>query len=213
MSGLLQVTEQNFEAEVMLSELPVFVEFGATWCGPCKTIEPDLRAFASEMRDRIKVAQIDVDKSPTIAQALGIRSVPTFILFQGGRPVDGRQGAIRKAEMLAVVERFLPRAEGALNAKEVMALLGQARIVLVDTRPPEVWQRSRLPGAVNLPLDTLEARLSDLLTLPAPAVLYCRTGADSKAMAEKLTESGVPTAYLEGGVLAWETEGFRLERP
>lgn len=213
MNGLLQVTEQNFETEVMMSELPVFVEFGATWCGPCKTIEPELKAFAGEMQGRVKVAQVDVDKSPMIAQAMQIRSVPTFIVFQNGRPVDGRQGAIRKAEMLAVVERFLPRAEGALKAKEVAALLQQSRIVLVDTRAPEVWQRSRLPGAVNFPLDTLEGRLSELLTLPLPAVLYCRAGADSKTMAEKLTQTGVPTAYLEGGVLGWETEGFRLERP
>lgn len=213
MNAVLQVNEQNFEAEVMMSELPVLVEFGATWCGPCKTVEPELKAFASEMQGRAKVVKVDVEQSPMIAQAMGIRSVPTFIVFQGGRPADGRQGAIRKADMLALVEKFLPRAQGALAPKEVAALLGQKRIAMVDLRPTEVWQRSRIQGAVSFPLETIEARLAELLMLPATPVLYCRTGNDAKATAQKLAEAGAPVAYLDGGVLSWETEGFRLERP
>jgi thioredoxin len=213
MNSLQQVAEQNFEAEVMLSELPVLVEFGATWCGPCKTVEPELRAFAAEMQGRVKVVTVDIDQSPGIAQALGIRSVPTFILFKDGRPADGRQGAIRKADMMALVEKFLPRAQGALNAKEVAALLQQGRIAMIDLRPKEVWERSRITGAVNFPEDTFESRLGELLTLGKAPVLYCRTGAASKALAQKLAESGAMLAYLEGGVLAWETEGFRLDRP
>jgi thioredoxin 1 len=213
MSRLVQVNEQNFEAEVMHEELPVLVEFGATWCGPCKTMEPELIAFAAEMQGRVKVVQVDIDQSPMIAQAMGIRSVPTMILFKGGRPADGRQGAIRKAEMLALVEKFLPRAQGELKAKEVAALLKQGRIVMVDLRPAEVWGRSRIAGAVNFPLETFEGRLGELLTLGATPVLYCRTGADAKAVAQKMGDAGAPIAYLDGGVLTWETEGFRLDRP
>jgi thioredoxin len=213
MNSLLQVTEQNFEAEVMVADVPVLVEFGATWCGPCKTVEPELKAFAVEMQGRVKVVKVDIDESPMIAQAMGIRSVPTFVLFKGGRPADGRQGAIRKAEMHAMVEKHLPRAEGALTAKEVSTYLKQGQIVMIDTRPHEVWERSRIAGAQSFPLETLESRLGELLTLGQAPVLYCRTGADAKAFAQKMAEAGAPLAYLEGGVLAWETEGFRLERP
>jgi thioredoxin len=213
MSSLLQVNEQNFEAEVMVSEIPVLVEFGATWCGPCKTVEPELKAFAAEMQGRVKVVTVDIDQSPMIAQAMGVRSVPTFVLFKGGRPADGRQGAIRKAEMMAMVEKHLPRAQGSLNAKEVAGYLKQDRIVMVDIRPHDVWERSRITGAVSFPMDTFDTRLAELITLGKTPVLYCRTGADAKAIAQKMAEAGAPIAYLDGGVLAWETEGFRLDRP
>jgi thioredoxin len=213
MNAPLTITEQNFETEVMASELPVLVEFGATWCGPCKTVEPELRALAAELAGKAKVGQIDIDRSPMLAQAMGVRSVPTFVVFHGGRPVDGRQGAIRKADMHAMLDRYLPRAQGALKPKEVAALAAQGRIILIDIREPAVFQRSRIEGAMNIPLATFDQHLGDLATLPAAAVLYCRTGADSKAIAEKLASHELLVAFLEGGVLAWETEGFKLERP
>lgn len=213
MSALIQVSEQNFETEVMASEVPVLVEFGATWCGPCKTVEPELRAFAVEMSSRAKVAQVDIDRSPTLAQTLGVRSVPTFVLFHGGRPVDGRQGVIRKADMLSMVERYLPRAEGALSAKEALQLLKLGRIVMVDLREAAVFARSHIQGAVSFPSAELESRLAELMALGSYPVLYCRTGAEAKALAEKLIQVGATVAYLDGGVLAWETEGQKLERP
>lgn len=213
MSALIQVSERNFEAEVMASQVPVLVEFGATWCGPCKTVEPELRAFAEEMASRAKVVQVDIDQSPTLAQTLGVRSVPTFVVFHGGRPVDGRQGVIRKADMLSMVERYLPRAEGALAAKEAVQLMKLGRIIMVDLREAPVYARSHIQGAVNFPTADVESRLAELMTLGAYPVLYCRTGAESKAVAEKLMQHGAAVAYLEGGVLAWETEGQKLERP
>lgn len=213
MAGVQEVNEQTFEHEVMTAEVPVLVEFGATWCGPCKTVEPELKALELELQGKAKVVSVDIDKSPMLAQAMGVRSVPTFVVFHAGRPVDGRQGAIRKAEMLAMLERYLPRAQGALQPKEVDQLLTQKRIVMVDVRQPEVYSRSRIRGAINLPADQIEERLADLLTLPVPGVLYCRSGLESKELAEKLAQSGAPVAYLEGGVLGWETAGFRLERP
>lgn len=213
MSTLIQVSEQTFETEVMTSELPVLVEFGAEWCGPCKTVLPELQALSRELQGKAKVVQIDIDKSPMLAQTMGIRSVPTFVVFAQGRPVDGRQGAIRKAEMLALLEPFLPRAEGAVSAKEAAALLQAGRIVLVDTREAAVFQRAHLPGAVSFPADTLETRLAELSMLPATPVLYCRGGKDSETLAKKVAEQGVGVAYLEGGVLGWEADGFPVERP
>lgn len=213
MSALIQVGEQNFEAEVMTSEVPVLIEFGATWCGPCKTVEPELRAFAHEMSSRVKVVQVDIDRSPALAQTLGVRSVPTFVVFHGGRPVDGRQGVIRKADMMSMVERYLPRAEGSLSAKEAAQLLQLGRIIMVDLREPAVFSRSHIQGALSFPAAEIESRLAELMTIGAYPVLYCRTGAEAKAIAEKFIQLGAAVAYLDGGVLAWETEGHRLERP
>lgn len=213
MASIPHVTEQNFEQEVLREELPVLVEFGAEWCGPCKTVAPELEALSNELQGKAKIVQIDIDKSPLLAQTMGIRSVPTFVVFQRGRPVDGKQGAIRKAEMKAMLEPFLPRAAGAVAPAEVAELLVHQQIVLVDTREPEVYARAHIEGAVNFPLSTIEERLAELLMLPAPGVLYCRSGKETEALATKLSEQGAPLAYLEGGVLGWEAEGFRLVRP
>jgi thioredoxin 1/putative thioredoxin len=70
-----------------------------------------------------------------------------------------------------------------------------------------------LPGAVNIPLAELESRLADLHMLPAPPVIYCRGGAETKDYAEKLAAQGIPVSFLEGGVLDWEAAGFEVERP
>src|SRR5580704_15108316 len=104
------VTEREFEAVVLRSELPVMVEFTADWCAPCKQIAPEVEAFARENEGKVKVVKIDVDKSPAIAQQLRIQSVPTFMVVAGGRIADAVVGAIGKKKMQALVEPFLPRA-------------------------------------------------------------------------------------------------------
>lgn len=207
------VTDQTFEREVLRSELPVLVEFSAEWCGPCKTIAPDVRALSDELADKAKVVTIDVDKSPHVARELRVQSVPTFVVFQKGRPVDGRVGAMRRAQLREMIEPFLPRAEGAVKAEELAQLLAQRRVVPVDTREPPVFARAHLPAAVNLPLEDLSSRLAELHMLPGAPVLYCRSGDKTKEMAQKLAAEGMPVAFLEGGLLAWEAAGFELERP
>ena len=209
---LQQVTEKDFEREVLVSELPVLVEFGATWCGPCKVVEPELQALAQEYAGRAKVLTVDIDQSPYLARQLGIQSVPTFLVFHQGRPVTGKAGALKKAQLAELLEPVLPRPAGALKPKEVAQLAKQQQICLVDIRPPEVYQRAHLAGAINVPRVQLEQRLEELLELPAPPVLYCRAGVDSKTVASELAASGTPVAFLEGGVLGWEAEGFALER-
>lgn len=210
---LQQVTEQDFEPEVLVSELPVLVEFGATWCGPCKVVEPELQALAQEYAGRAKVVKVDIDQSPYLARQLGIQSVPTFLVFHQGRPVNGKAGAMKKAQLAELIEPLLPRAAGALKPKEVAQLQRQGHITLVDVRPPEVYRRAHIKGAINLPVAELSARVEELLDLPSSPVLYCRTGADSKAAAAELAAQGTPVAFLEGGVLGWEGDGFSLDRP
>ncbi|HWO11887.1 MAG TPA: thioredoxin [Polyangiaceae bacterium] len=210
---LQQVTEQDFEPEVLVSELPVLVEFGATWCGPCKVVEPELQALAQEYAGRAKVVKVDIDQSPFLARQLGIQSVPTFLVFHQGRPVNGKAGAMKKAQLAELIEPLLPRAAGALKPKEVAQLLRQGHVTLVDVRPAEVYRRAHIKGAINLPVAELSARVEEVLDLPSSPVLYCRTGADSKAAAAELAAQGTPVAFLEGGVLGWEGDGFMLDRP
>jgi thioredoxin len=209
---LQQVTEQDFETEVLVSEIPVLVEFGATWCGPCKVVEPELLALAQEYAGRAKVVGVDIDQSPYLARQLGIQSVPTFLVFHQGRPVSGKAGAMKKAQLAELLEPLLPRPAGALKPKEVAQLLRQGHITLVDLRPADVYGRAHITGAINIPQAELLTRIEELLDLPSAPVLYCRTGADSKALAGDLANQGTPVSYLDGGVLGWEGDGFTLER-
>lgn len=212
-AALPVVTERTFEQEVLMSELPVLLEFTAEWCGPCKQVAPELQALARELEGKAKIVTLDIDKSPGIPRQMGVQSVPTFVVFQNGRPVGGKVGALRKAELRSMLEPFLPRAEGAIRPEELVQLLQAGRVSMVDTREPAVFQRAHLPTAINLPLEEIETRLAELHMLPATPVLYCRSGDRTKELAAKLAEQGLPVAFLEGGVLGWEAAGQKLVRP
>jgi thioredoxin 1/putative thioredoxin len=213
MSALLKVTEQNFKREVLDSDLPVLVEFGAEWCGPCKQVAPELVALAREIEGKAKIVTVDIDHSPAIARQLGIKAVPTFVVFHRGRPVTGKSGAMRRAQLRELLEPVLPRPEGAVPPSQLAPLIRARKVVPVDTREPAAFARTHLPGAVNLPLDEIEGRLAELHMLPAPAVLYCRGGDQTKELSERLAEQGVSVPFIEGGLLAWEAEGLDTERP
>ncbi|MFE9650012.1 thioredoxin [Streptomyces sp. NPDC006365] len=98
--GVAEVTEADFEEEVIGAELPVLVEFTADWCPPCRQIAPVLSAVASEERDRLKVVQLDVDTNPEITNAYGVLSMPTLMVFRGGEPVKSMVGARSKRRLL-----------------------------------------------------------------------------------------------------------------
>src|SRR5215831_5675434 len=112
------VEERDFEREVLRSEQPVLVDFYADWCGPCKTMEPDVVALAHELKDKAKVVKVNVDRSKILAQRLRIQSIPTVMVFHQGRVGAAEVGALRKAQLRQMIEPFLPRAEGALRAAE-----------------------------------------------------------------------------------------------
>ncbi len=82
----ITLNEQNFEEEVLKSDLPVLVDFWATWCGPCKMMAPIVDRLAGEMEGKIKVGKVDVDENPGLAAAFGITSIPTVIVFKDGKP-------------------------------------------------------------------------------------------------------------------------------
>lgn len=207
------VDERSFEREVLMSELPVLIDFTAQWCGPCKTIAPEVEALAHELEGKAKIVKVDIDKSQMIAQQLRIQSVPTFMVFAEGRPVAAKTGALKRAQLRQLIEPFLPRSEGALTPREAFELYKQGRIVFVDTREAPVFRRVHLPGAANMPLEEIENRLAELHMMAGAPVLYCRSGDKTKDMAAKLNESGVPVAFLDGGMLGWEAEGLPIERP
>jgi thioredoxin 1 len=104
------VTAADFEAEVMQSELPVLVDFWASWCGPCLRIAPEIEAIAVQMEGRIRVRKVDVDADPLLANQFGIRSIPTMLVFKEGKLVDQLVGALPRASILARIERHLDAA-------------------------------------------------------------------------------------------------------
>jgi thioredoxin 1/putative thioredoxin len=207
------VTEQEFEAEVLRSETPVLIEFTAEWCGPCKQIAPEVDAVARELVGKVKVVKIDIDKSPLLARELRVESVPTFMLFAEQRIVDAVVGAAGKKRLMEMVEPYLPRAAGALKPIELAALLREGAVVPIDTRDPAAFGRAHIPTARNMPFDDIAERLAELHMLPGQPVLYCRAGDKTKDLAAVLAEQGVPVAFLEGGILGWESEGLPVERP
>ncbi len=101
------VNDLNFEAEVIKSEIPVLVDFTATWCGPCRAIAPYVDQLADEYVGRVKVAKLDIDEAPAIAQRFGIRGVPTLYVFKKGEVVARQVGAVDKRRIADMMDRSL----------------------------------------------------------------------------------------------------------
>ena len=94
-----KVTDANFEAEVLQSTQPVVVDFWAEWCGPCRMIAPALEEIAKEMEGKVKITKLNVDENPGVAGKLGIRSIPTLMLFKDGKLAAQKVGAAPKGEL------------------------------------------------------------------------------------------------------------------
>ena len=96
------VNDRNFQIEVFGAWGPVFIDFMATWCGPCKALAPIVDDFAKQYNGKVKVAKLDIDDSPETPSRLGIRGVPTVIVFKGGREVGRQVGLASKAKIEAL---------------------------------------------------------------------------------------------------------------
>lgn len=107
MSKPIDVTDDNFQAEVLLSDQPVIVDFWATWCGPCKMIAPLLEELAAEYDGRVKITKLDVDTNNKTAGKYNIMSIPSLLFFKNGEIVDQVTGAIPKAQLAARLDKIL----------------------------------------------------------------------------------------------------------
>jgi len=93
------ITKENFENEVLKSDIPVLVDFWATWCGPCRMLAPIIEEIAEEQAGKIKVGKIDVDQQPELAMTFRVASIPTLILFKDGKAVAQSLGYKPKAQI------------------------------------------------------------------------------------------------------------------
>ena len=105
--SIAHVSDDNFQSDVMQSEVPVLVDFWAEWCSPCKMIAPILEEIGAEYEGRVNIAKIDVDSNPKTPQQYGIRSIPTLILFKNGVVEAQQVGAVSKKQLAAFLEQHL----------------------------------------------------------------------------------------------------------
>jgi thioredoxin len=207
------VSEASFERDVLASELPVLVDLYADWCQPCKQLTPILEQVASELSGKLRVVRIDVERSPRIAAAFRVQSIPMLVLIAGGRPVDQVVGLVDKQTLLQMVAPVLPAAADEVAPKELAQLLQLRRAVAVDVRDASAFARYHIPGALHLAAADILGRVSELRPTDGRLrVLYGRSGDEAKELAGKVRDKGVEVGFLTGGFLHWEAEGLEVER-
>jgi thioredoxin 1 len=115
MTNAITLTEQNFEEEVLRSEIPVLVDYWAAWCGPCRLIDPVIDEIAAERPGALKVGKVNIDEQPELAERAGARSIPFVVLYRDGEPAAAALGAQPKPALERALE--LDRTPAALNGR------------------------------------------------------------------------------------------------
>jgi len=104
---VLEVTESNFEQEVLQAGTPVLVDLWAAWCGPCRMLAPVVEELAATYTGKVKMGKLNVDEHPQVAAQFRIMNIPTLLLFKGGKEVDRIVGVVPKEELVRRIERVL----------------------------------------------------------------------------------------------------------
>jgi thioredoxin 1 len=103
-SKLEAIDDANFDQEVLHSELPYLLEFSATWCSPCRALEPILEALAAELKGQLRVGKVDIDAAPDVAARYGVRGAPTVIVFRNGKENGRKLGLTQKRVLLELAQ-------------------------------------------------------------------------------------------------------------
>ena len=104
--SVIKLTAENFEVEAVKSEKPVFIDFYADWCGPCKMVSPIVDQIAEE-RDDVKICKVNVDDSPELAAMFGVQSIPSLVVMKEGKVVGAKMGAMPKAQLVAFIDEAI----------------------------------------------------------------------------------------------------------
>jgi thioredoxin 1 len=102
-----EFTDDNFETEVLKADVPTLVDFWAVWCGPCRQVAPTVEALANEYQGKLKVGKMDVDHHQIVPQQYGIRSIPTLLIFKGGKVVGQVVGAVPRSKLESEIQKHL----------------------------------------------------------------------------------------------------------
>ena len=105
--ALVKLTDQDFEKEVLKADMPVFVDFWAPWCGPCRMAEPAIKELAKEYKGKMRVGKLNVDENPKMAQKYGVMSIPTVIIFKGGKEAKKQIGFPGKEGYKKLIEEVI----------------------------------------------------------------------------------------------------------
>ena len=105
--SLKEISESEFDQEVVKETLPVLVDFWAPWCGPCKMLGPILEELAAENDSRLKVVKVNVDENPDLAQKYEVMGIPTMFLFKDGQVIDSFTGAMSKAALTEKINKYI----------------------------------------------------------------------------------------------------------
>lgn len=105
--NVIEITDQNFESEVLNSETPVVIDFWAEWCGPCKTIAPVVDELANEYLTKVKFGKVNVDSNQQTAMKYGIRSIPSLLIFNDGSVVNQIIGSVSKNSIVKILEETI----------------------------------------------------------------------------------------------------------
>jgi putative thioredoxin len=164
----------GFTADVIEAsgDVPVIVDFWATWCGPCKTLTPILESVVAKARGAVRLVKIDVDKNPDLSTQLRIQSIPTVFAFKNGQPVDAFQGALPESEVQSWVDQLIAQHGGAIEPSPVEQAL---------TAAEEAFSTGDIGGAGALYAQVLNHDAQNTKALAGMARSYLKTGKVDKA--------------------------------